>query len=395
MTVTAGRQPKAGWAGGPAWLALAALACAWAAVTPAAANDGWYSIDPAGLSLTQAKGIAIVSEKLEISFSGVKVRYRFRNLDDVPKTGIVGFPIPHPGFLDQESDGPGAAGVRKILDSFTASVNGKPVPIEGTAYQVKALALPESFAAGGAAAARGQKPLDITALLRSTGIRLDDMKTSIVAQLEAGPKREKVLAGLPARYREAFPYYLQGWLIPYWKQDFGPGETLTVEHSYRPIPGGYLFTAFDITGPGGAFVLPSDDIAMVVEHIARERGRLRRELEEAYGPGSRIDCSLGPEAAADAIASRLRVRYREQQAAGGKGGGNIPQGFGFMTYVFETARSWDGPIASFEMTLDGEGKPLLFCFPAPIETLDAARFVYRTQLLDFAPRANLSITRIE
>lgn len=356
-------------------------------------DDSFFGVDAAGLRLSEAEGIAISSERLEVSFSRIKIRYRFTNLDDAPKSGSLGFPIVHPGLFDKYEDDGAATGARRILDSFAIKVDGNPVTPEGVAYQFFTLP-PVDYDIGDRAGGEQRGAIDVTALLKSADVPIDDPSANLVEILEGANIRDRVLAGLPRSYRDGFPYSLRGWIVPWWTQGFPARATLKVEHSYDTAPGGYPLTGYVIQDAGGRFTLPKEEIEQTREHIAGIRERVKSGLEELYGSGSRIECSIGDDFVPDYLRRTLKDRLSADPSTG-TGDNPVVQEVTFMSYILETARSWTGPIGNFEMTVDGEGKPVLFCFPGPIETIDSDRFVYRVQAFDFDPKANLELSRLE
>jgi len=362
------------------------LAATLSMMRPAQANDGFYAIDASGLRLSEADRIAMVSERLEISFAKVKVRYRFKNLDDSAKTAVIGFPIVHPGLIHEDEEGPGYGGAEKIIKSFTITVNGKPVEPQGTAYQFRALP---------ARPGADHKPIDVTAVLAEAGIDTDDPRINLISRLQEGPAHDKVVANLPEAYREAVPYSLQGWIVPWWKQAFAPGETLTIEHSYNPLPGGYLLTGYTIRDQAGRFVLPEAAIGEAQDHMTSERQQRMALMKEVHGSRQPVACPLeDPALTRQYLEKTLKARFEADTTAGTKDN-PIVQSIAIMSYILETARSWTGPIGNFEMTVDGNGRPVLFCFPGPIETVDKERHIYRVQAFDFVPKANVDISRLE
>jgi len=370
---------------------IVALVAALVAPAQLRANDGWYALDAAGLRLSKADRIAVVREDLNISFSEVRVRYRIRNLDARVKTGTIGFPIPHPGLLDDQTEGPGPDGVKRLLGTFSVKVNGRRVRPAGMMVQILAVRDAEAPAGDGDA-----PTLDITDILRRAGLDPDSRAGGLLAHLEKTDVSDKVLAALPEAYRAGYPFALRGWLIPYWRQTFQPGETLTIEHVYRPSPGQILLTSFELRDEAGNPTNPREQIAEVAGYLNQARERLREDLEEAYRGAGTVRCSIEEAQVAGilerhlaSLVARLPPHIRGARTA------PVRQGFSFMSYILETARSWHGPIGNFSLTINGGGRPVLFCFPGPIELVDRDKYVYRTQLFDFVPKADLDLTRLD
>ncbi len=359
------------------------------AVVAQRAGDAWYSVDAGGLISIGPQRVGLEKVSLEISFSNVNARYAFKTLDNKDKTGLVGFRVPHPGFLAGES-GAGIAGVRTLLSSLALTVNGKAKRPRGLRYQVEATADDENPLFD-----PGDLPLiDVTDIFVKEGVKLNDLNANLLGQLSRSPLREKIRAALPSGYDEAFPHSLRGWVIPYWEQTFKGGQTLNVEQNYTPAPGGYLFTAYTIADLAGNFLVPQDEIDVVEKHIAELRDQLREELTDVTASPYAVSCSLEPADLNQYLEDWLRQEF-DRHATTKARRKAIRQTMGFMTFDLKTLRTWTGPIANFTLTVKGDGRPVLFCFPGPIELIDAEQFVYRAQLFDFVPRADLALTRLQ
>lgn len=370
---------------------LMALFAALAAPGVLADVDAHYALDVAGIKLSDARRIAIVREDLEISFSKVRVRYRLRNLDARSKTATIGFPLPHPGLLNEQEAGAGPEGVARLLRSSTIKVNARRVRPVGKTVQIFAVRRGEGMTNGDAALT-----MDITGIVRKAGLDPEAQNGQLLAGLEAGAAHEKILAALPEPFQAGFPYSLRGWLFSYWRQKFGPNETVTVEHVYRPEPGHFLYTSFDLRDTKGNLLDPHEQIAEVAGRLNEARQRLRDDLEEAYRGTVAIRCSI-EEKQVDGILERHIAALSAQLPRHVPGAKDKPvrQSFSFMSHILETTRSWHGPVGNFSLTINGEGRPVLFCFPGPIELIDKERFIYRAQLFDFVPKADLDLTRLD
>lgn len=259
----------------------------------AKANDGMAELGAGGIRILQSDDIALLEEDLFLSVEQVRVRFRFRNETALPVSTLVAFVAPDAdsedlGRRDLIGSGRLAAGM-----AFTAEVDGRRVPVFTDLRAV----------AGDA---------DITGQLHELGIDPEQMEP---APSQRQKLREK---GLP----------LSGWKLRirfYWRQLFPPGQTVEIEHRYRPFAGSA------ITQP--------------------------RELYFADGDWSPVqrycmndDIMQGAHRLADA--ARQRLGYETLHAR-------------FLSYILTTGAGWRGPIGRLGIVIDS-GHPqavLATCLP--------------------------------
>lgn len=354
------------------------------------ANDGFYELASGGLVLSQADGIAIDYEELRISFNKVSVTYKIKNLDNAAKQAVIGFPLPHPQSLDDESDGPGAEGLVEMLATFETRVDGKDVSPEGT--DIAVVLFPPIYAADVPIADRTASTLDITGLLRDAGLPLDAENLDL-SQLDDETFSAMIRQSLPDDYRDQFPGWWEVRQIPYWTQTFEANAAIAVSHTYEPKPGSVIGSAYDVKS--GELQLTDENVSYEAENTKFEIERLR-ENWRAGNPGLEVSCSIHDEEIAEVVEGGIRKLLAQRIAEGvidTSADDYLGTEYTHMTYVLTTANSWTGPIQDFNLVVDGQGLPLVFCIPGEIRLTDPDRFVYEVNISNFTPTVDLEIVR--
>jgi len=202
---------------------------------PALANDTTAVIGTGGLEFVTNGEIAMESEELFISKEEIRVVYKFRNDGDEDRNILVAFPMPEikPDFYSPVSF---PTGPSDNLFEFETTFNGEPVDAELHEY---------AYAAG----------VDRTKLLRQLDLpiasfteaastatdALDDETTEQLLHLGmVTPDEFDAGNGWEKHFWPAWSYKA----TYTWEATFPAGETVTVEHRYKPSVGGTVGVAF-------------------------------------------------------------------------------------------------------------------------------------------------------
>lgn len=206
-----------------------------ALATPALANDTSVVLTTGGLEFVSNNEIAMASEELYISKNEIRVTYEFRNDSDEDVTLLVAFPMPDI-VPDHFSPVAFPEGPAENLFEFETLFEGEPV--EATLHEY-------AIAAG----------VDRTKLLRQLGIPLVPIRQEAIDAVDAleGEALENLLhlgLAIPDQFDAG-----EGWEKHHWPQwtyratytweaTFPAGETVTVEHRYKPSVGGTTGVSF-------------------------------------------------------------------------------------------------------------------------------------------------------
>lgn len=215
------------------FLPFSLLLCA--VTAPVAANDTMSTLGAGGLVFIQTEDVKMASEDLYISPTDVRVKYEFRNETDHDVKTLVAFPLPDitgsPDFMvsvpteDNEN-----------IFGFETLFEGEAVTADLHQY---------AFATN----------IDYTGYLTDLGIPLlpfGPETIEAVNALDDAQKTELFRRGLvaPLDYDSG-----QGWQREFhpvwtlkstyaWEAVFPAGETVAVEHSYKPSVGGTVAVTF-------------------------------------------------------------------------------------------------------------------------------------------------------
>jgi len=275
---------------------------------PAQADDGAAALAAGGLVFVKAPGIVMQREDLTVSAAQIWVRFEMRNDRPEPATLRVAFPLPDvplltPGGWETPSGAnvalPGDVTDPRFID-FTVRVNGRPVQPE---LDIRAM-LPDGR--------------DVSALLREAGgTRLLLQPRWFDPGTLAPAVRQRLLdAGAikPAEPGDPASPDVAQWATRirfHWEQIFPPGVTV-IEHSYRPMLGFNFVEKIDghWTGTGAG------------------------DLEHAFCIDPATDRALRGFATPGHPATGYEVAY-----------------------ILSTAATWDGPIGTFHLTIEGGRLP--------------------------------------
>jgi hypothetical protein len=277
-------------------------------MAPAHADDGAAALAAGGLVFVKAPGIVMQREDLTLSAAQIRVRFEMRNDRAAPATLLVAFPLPDvplltPGGWETPSGAsvalPGDVTDPRFID-FTVRVNGQAVQPE---VEVRAL-LPDGR--------------DVSALLRDAGgnALLLQPRWFDPGALTPVVRKRLLDAGAIKLADPADPSSpdVSQWATRikfHWQQVFAPG-VIVIEHSYRPMLG--------------------------FNHV---------DLRDGHWQGtgvSDLDHAFCIDPATDRALRGLATPKHEL--------------LGYeVAYVLGTAATWDGPIGTFHLTLEGGPMP--------------------------------------
>jgi len=273
-------------------------------VAPAHADDGAAALAAGGLVFVKAPGIVMQREDLTLSAAQIRVRFEMRNDRAEAATLLVAFPLPDvpletPGGWETSSGAnvalPGGVTDPRFID-FTVRVNGQPVQPQ---VEVRAM-MPDGR--------------DLSALLRDAG------GTALLLQprwfdpgdLTPAVRQRLLDAGAikPADPADSASPDVAQWATRikfHWSQVFAPGVTV-IEHTYRPMLG------FNVV-----------------------------ELRDGHWQGtgvSDLDHAFCIDPPTDRALRALATPKHELHGYE-------------VAYILSTAATWDGPIGTFHLTLEG------------------------------------------
>lgn len=279
----------------------AALFCA----APVLANDTMATLGTGGLVFLQSPDVKMVREDLYVSPEQIRVKYEFRNEGAEDQEALVAFPLP-----DITGDGDFMTAVPSEdpanIFGFETTVNGEAVDTELHQY---------AFATN----------IDYTAFLQDLGVPLlpfgQETQTAING-LDDEQKAELLHRGLviPMEYdigQGMQTEYVPVWTLRSsysWEASFPAGETVVVEHQYRPSVGGTVAVTF--LGEGYEDYDPKTEYAKKYctdEPFINAVKKTLPDPDEPYG---------------------------------------APFTESWISYVWSTGSNWSGPIGTFHLTID-------------------------------------------
>ena len=211
---------------------------------PALANDTVAVLTTGGLDFVTSDAVVMESEELFISKEEIRVVYRFRNDGTEDQNVLVAFPMPEivPEYFAPVGypEGP-----EDNLFEFETTLNGSPV--EATLHEY-------AYAVG----------VDRTDILRNLGLPVLPLRENAVEAVDAlePEDRDRLLQlGMlsPDVSEEGETLYWPSWTYRAtytWEAQFPAGETVTVEHRYKPSVGGTV--AFSGLAEADAFYDPDE-----------------------------------------------------------------------------------------------------------------------------------------
>lgn len=307
---------------------LSILASA-ALVDASSANDTMSTLGAGGLVFVQTQDVKMVSEDLYVSPDQVRVKYTFRNETDQDVKTLVAFPLP-----DITGSGDFMVSIPTEdpanIFGFATLFDGQPVDV--TLHQYV-------FATN----------IDYTERLRALDVPLAPFGEPTISALNALTDAEKTeLFGLGLVVPMDFDSG-QGWQREYyptwtlrstysWEAVFPAGQTVEVEHSYKPSVGGtvavtFLGEAYDGYDPATEYkqkYCTDDDFVRTVR-------KTLPNPDEPYG---------------------------------------APFTESWLSYIWSTGGNWSGAIGTFRLTVD-KGSPdnlVSFCWDGKVTKTSPTTF---------------------
>jgi len=216
-------------------LSTLVLALAAGVALPAVANDTAAQLTTGGLEFITNQDIQMVSEELFISKDEIRVIYEFRNNGAVDQNVLVAFPMPDivPDWWSPTAfpDGP-----LDNLFNFETTFNGKPVEATLHEYAIAAGVDRSDYLR--------EKGLSLVSFAESTSAATDTLDDATTAEmLHLGmlvPDQYDVGEGMEEHFYPMWTYRA----TYTWEGDFPAGETVKVEHRYKPSVGGTTGVTF-------------------------------------------------------------------------------------------------------------------------------------------------------
>lgn len=284
---------------------LLGVALALLLAAPALANDTMATLGTGGLVFLQSPDVKMVREDLYVSPEQIRVRYEFRNEGAEDQEALVAFPLP-----DITGDGDFMTAVPSEdpanIFGFETTVNGEPVQSELHQY---------AFATN----------IDYTAFLEDLGVPLLPFGQATQVAIDAlddEQKAELLHRGLviPMEYdigQGMQTEYVPVWTLRStysWEASFPAGETVVVEHQYKPSVGGTVAVTF--LGEGYDDYDPKTEYAKKYctdDSFINAVKKTLPDPDEPYG---------------------------------------APFTESWISYVWSTGSNWSGPIGTFHLTID-------------------------------------------
>jgi len=324
------------------------------AFAPAFANDGFGGLTASGLEFRDSP-VQMLSEDLYLSLDKIKVSYVFLHGGDEDLEGEMIFPLPPVNLASlNESDFALTDEdlAKENIVGFTATVDGKPVKVKVDRVAVIEPDYDENRPASASYDTPGK---DITAELAKYAIPLSYDYTKVVAQLNKLPKaaKDELTAAGIAGFDDESGYPMWSLIERYhWTQVFPHGKELKVSHEYKAAPPGGIFIWRDPKG---------------------EEGESAAKIAKDYC----VDA--GTQAA-------LKKALRTDESNTGYWIGTAY----YLDYVLKTARTWNGPIKDFKLTIDkGKADSVISLCIDGIKKTGPTTFVVEKK--DFTPSEDISI----
>ena len=337
---------------------LQATALAAVLAVPAYANDGFGGLTATGLEFRDSP-VQMLSEDLYISPEKIKVSYVFLHGGDEDLEGEVIFPLPpiNLGALNESDFALSDEDLEKEnIVGFTATVDGKSVPVK-----VDRIAVLEDYSGETeppASASYDSPGTDITALLKKHNIPLTFDMDAISAALTKLPQaaKDEIMAANAATIDDTGGYPMWSIIERYhWTQVFPHGKELKISHEYKAAPPGGIFVWRDPKGEEGEYAAKLAEQYCIDEgtQAAMKKALRQDEGDKTYWVGTAY----------------------------------------YIDYVLKTARTWNGPIKDFKLTLDkGKADSVISLCIDGIKKTGATTFVVEKK--DFTPDKDISVLLI-
>lgn len=342
----------------------------------AVANDTAVTVSSGGIQFIKAEKIRLLSEKLTVSTSKIKVRYQFLNTDSKDLEVKVAFPFPeidgekmHTFVADEMYrlytylEGNGGEGyygsARRFFDTgasfsdFNLLIDGR-----GRSFNYRYSAL----------SADGK---DLTTLLQENELPLSVSYLNGWEEegaLVRNPHWKKKLEGLKLLNSQGRATW-KNQLTYFWTDRFPANKPHLVEHEYSPAAGGNWVTSPDN-------VKKLDEVKM------------------AGGDWQWKDYCPSPELEKRFLATQTKHAAKADRKAMGIQREAYPR-VREVRYILTTANNWEGPIGKFELEIIPPSKDTLvsFCWPKPFRQGKDGRVQISEK--DFSPAQDLRVLFIE
>lgn len=298
----------------------------------AEANDSAVETAVGGLKLRKEHSVLMEKERLFISKDLVKVEYEFKNTTNEVVISEVAFPIPSYEYVFDDRGG-------RDFPDFKVWIDGKPVQFE---KEVRAFV--------------GDR--EVSKELRQFGITIENFgdftpenennpiwssnaasrnKLVEIGALDAKNTKDNTLSYWP-KWRTEIKYH--------WRQEFQPGAMIRVDHEYHPVIG---YTPVQLQ-------------------------ELKDQITDTCIDTGTFD-EVKRRVAKTMVKNPLNNNYL---------------GAAWVSYILTTANTWQTPIKSFELIVQGEKNELVpFCWEGPVEKIGEAKF--RASKSNFIPENDLKI----
>lgn len=320
------------------FLAVAALALP---AQPLFANDSTAQLGTGGLVFITNYDVKILSEDLYVSPEEVRVKYEFRNDGETDQNVLIAFPMPDiEGSGDFNVDIPTED--PENIFGFETLLNGESVDAELHQY---------AFAVN----------IDQSEYLRELGVPLAPFgqgTQEVINELsdEDHQRMQELGLVIPMEYdsgQGAQTDYVPVWTLRStysWEAEFPVGETVTVEHRYKPSYGGTVAVTFLEGGPDDDWL--------------RER---HAEYQQKYC----VDDGVY-----EAVEKTVPSSGQPYDA---------PFYETWLSYIWSTGANWGGPIGKFTLTVDKGDKDNLvsFCWDGEVKKVGPTQF--RAKAEDWYP----------
>lgn len=189
------------------------------------AEDSSPALPAGGLVMEPDPALRLLRADLRISGQGIREHHSFRNVSREPVAVLVAFPLPD---ISPDMSIRGIQFPSKTFPNFVdfrATVNGAPI---ATDIELQALT---------------PKGADVTEALRLAGLPLrpdDPGLDALILALKPADTAPLLSAGALVRAEGSTP--VANWRLRttfYWRQMFAAGETVQIEHAYKPVTGAF------------------------------------------------------------------------------------------------------------------------------------------------------------
>lgn len=293
---------------------IALLAFVAIGANPSLANDGAAHRVGGTIVFEQDENIRMLSEDLEVGFDRVRVAYEFKNTSKKAIRRTVAFPLP-------KWDNSGCADASETalprFRDFTVRVDGKPVLPD---YD-----LTVELARPGPTVRKTEK--GAAAVLRYRGVTARQAQVTTIGS----DIPEAEIDGCDATETSSAVFH--------WEQEFPPGKTVRIAHSYTPHLGMSL---------------------CLDETSIRRYGCADQKPFNLMLPERRCDDHTG--------------------------------GTEYLEYILRTAKTWKGPIGRFKLTVHPGRRAWAMCGPE-VKPKPKSKDTWVFEARDYVPPDTLSLVR--